>query len=155
MRFALAPPCADTRPTIDPQARRICWPIARRLGVDVDDEDGPDAAEVLGENLLEGIGFVDEVVDTDSRTVIADRLVEALEADTVANPDDAQRRSGWPTRPGHRPGRGAHGHRRGAAMRNQQRPRSSAARASPAGATDPQHRPATPPEPGREVRCEG
>ncbi len=61
---------------------------ADTLGMDTDDEEGPYEPEAMAENILESIGFnATAGIDTDSRAEIGDRLLMALEADTVADPD--------------------------------------------------------------------
>jgi hypothetical protein len=86
---------------VTPEVRELLAHCADALGMDVDDEAGPYEAVALGENILEAIGFVDEVVDTDSRTVIADRLLEALRPTPSPTQTTPRRRSrrrlGWPT----------------------------------------------------------
>jgi hypothetical protein len=60
------------------------------LGMDTAGEEGPSEPEVLAEKLLEAIEIrPGQWLDTDSRTLIADRLLLALEADSVADPDEA------------------------------------------------------------------
>jgi hypothetical protein len=72
-------------------ARGLLAHCADALGMDTDSEGTPSEAQALGENILEFIGFAEEWLDTDSRTRIADRLLETLEADTPSDPD------AWPT----------------------------------------------------------
>jgi hypothetical protein len=63
---------------------------ADALGMDTGSEEGPDEPEALASKILEAIGLrPGEWLDTDSRTMIADRLLLALEADSVADPDEA------------------------------------------------------------------
>lgn len=72
-------------------ARDLLAHCADALRMDTDSPETPSDAQALGENILEFIGITEDWLDTDSRTRIADRLLEALEVDTVADPD------AWPT----------------------------------------------------------
>jgi hypothetical protein len=66
--------------------------LADALGMDTEDEEGPLEREALGENILETIGTTPSDgswLDTDSRTLFTDRLLQALEQDSVADPDAA------------------------------------------------------------------
>jgi hypothetical protein len=68
--------------------------LADALGMKTENEDGPYDREVLGEQILECIDIVSDDgswFDTDSRTVFADRLLQVLEQDSVADADAAIR----------------------------------------------------------------
>lgn len=62
---------------------------ADALGMDTENEEGPYEPQAMAETILESIGFNPPGgwVDTDSRYKIGDLLLQALEADGVADPD--------------------------------------------------------------------